>query len=352
MNTRINNATWNEKRNHWRISVQKNGIRKDFYSSKPGLRGKKECNLKADEWLKSDLVDQNTTVKKLYELYIAEKELLVGTSRIKNIKSMFNAYILKMIGNMKVSRLNEQNLQNILNAQFKAGNSYHRISETKIVLQDFIKYARKNSITKLFPENLYISKKAPVGERKALTEKDLKILFSKSKTKRFGKIVEDEFINYYRFLLLTGLRRGELLGLKWQDVKLPIIEIKRSRNEYDELTKGKTNNANRFVPLNKKAIQILNGMNQESEFIFPINRPQTLSDRFKAYAEYNNLTCTKLHELRHTFISYTDNALPINTLKAIVGHSKKMNTVNVYGHVLKKDIENAKEVMDNIFSEF
>lgn len=349
INKRVNTAKWNENKKYWQINVQKNGKRKSFYSSKKGRTGQRECNTKADNWLNEDLIGENTKASELYEKYIEEKALNVGRSRLDNIKSMFNAYILKMIGNRKVISLSEQDLQDILNEQFKNGNSHARIRETKIVIQDFIKFARKNNITNLYPENLYVNKKAPKPKRGALTKEDIETLFTSDKTIAYGKPKKDIYINYYRFMLLTGLRRGELLGLKWSDVKLPIIEIKRSKNAYNELTKGKTDNAKRFVPLNDKAIEILNEMDKKSKFIFPINRPQTLTDKFKIYAEYNNLKCSKLHELRHTFISYTDNALPLNTLKSIVGHSEKMRTVDTYGHIVNEEIEKARIILNDLF---
>ena len=56
MSTRTNTAAWDEKRKHWRISVQKDGERKNFYSSTPGRAGQREANKKADAWLDGQIV--------------------------------------------------------------------------------------------------------------------------------------------------------------------------------------------------------------------------------------------------------------------------------------------------------
>ena len=48
---RTNEAAWNELQGRWCIRVQSDGVRKAFYSSKPGKKGKIEAERKADEWL-------------------------------------------------------------------------------------------------------------------------------------------------------------------------------------------------------------------------------------------------------------------------------------------------------------
>ena len=48
MSKRTNTAQWEEKYQRWRIAVQKDGVRKQFYSSTPGRTGQREANAKAD----------------------------------------------------------------------------------------------------------------------------------------------------------------------------------------------------------------------------------------------------------------------------------------------------------------
>ena len=68
------------------ISVQRDGKRRYFYSSRKGKAGQQECNQKADEWLfnKTSAL-KKIKVAKLYEDYIREKALYVGTSRLANL---------------------------------------------------------------------------------------------------------------------------------------------------------------------------------------------------------------------------------------------------------------------------
>lgn len=51
MSKRTNTAVWSETQKRWKLGVQKDGVRKWFYSSTPGRTGQREANKKADLWL-------------------------------------------------------------------------------------------------------------------------------------------------------------------------------------------------------------------------------------------------------------------------------------------------------------
>ena len=53
MEKRTNTAYWIEKKSMWRVDVQRDGLRRSFYSSKPGRTGQREANAKADAWLEA-----------------------------------------------------------------------------------------------------------------------------------------------------------------------------------------------------------------------------------------------------------------------------------------------------------
>ena len=62
MGARVNTAIWMESSQRWRIDVQKDGVRRSFYSSKPGRNGQREANRKADAWLDDGIEDQRMKV--------------------------------------------------------------------------------------------------------------------------------------------------------------------------------------------------------------------------------------------------------------------------------------------------
>ena len=69
--------------------------------------------------------------------------------------------------------------------------------------------------------------------------------------------MHDDYINAYRFQLLTGLRPGELLGLRWADIKGGTVYISRAVNILGEETQGKNQNAIRAFALSERARAVL-----------------------------------------------------------------------------------------------
>lgn len=367
MAKRINTATWSQKYKRWQINVQKDGIRKSFYSSTKGRRGQIEANNKADEWLENNIANNNQTVEQLSKDFIEYQALRVGTSRLTNIKSHFKLYINKKIGKKKISKLTEQDLQNVLDYMYKLGKSYSYIDEARKTILPFMKYLRRNKLTTLNPEFLEVNKKAKKKTQKGtLQPNDIYKLFNSSYTLYYGKKQKDIFIYAYRFAVVTGLRRGEIIGLKWSDIVRDIngntiLYVNRAVNEYGEETQGKTDNAKRSFILPDIAINILNSQKRYQDFkgspyIFcdkygERTSPKLLSNRFKQYAIYNNLSKHTLHELRHTFISINKDNLSLSILKDFVGHSPNMKTLAIYGHSIDNETLEASRSINNRFND-
>lgn len=66
MSNRTNTAVWSDKYNRWQINVQKDNVRKSFYSSTKGRTGQRETNKKADEWLSTGIVSNKAKIKDVY----------------------------------------------------------------------------------------------------------------------------------------------------------------------------------------------------------------------------------------------------------------------------------------------
>lgn len=72
---RTNTATWYESQRRWQIKVQKNGIRKTFYSGVTGKAGQRECNAKADAWLDDGVENPNAKLSRLTAEYLENLKL-------------------------------------------------------------------------------------------------------------------------------------------------------------------------------------------------------------------------------------------------------------------------------------
>ena len=347
---RTNTAKWIESRARWQINVQKDGIRKTFTSSKPGRTGQSEANRKADRWLEDGITDGKIKVRQAAEQYIELLKVTTSKSHWSQYDSMFRCYIYPYIGTVRIENLTEQHLQNVINRAYGKGLAKKTLSNLRSCLVAFVKFCRKNKYTTLLPEDLTIPRDARVNEKHILQPNDLKTLFSSDKTMFNGREKQDLFINAYRFHVLTGLRPGELAGLKWKDIKDGTVYLRRSINVLGETTTGKNQNARRNFALNiftssvlEEQKKLLKDLNIDSEYVFcdkwgdPISN-ELYHKRWKCYCEYHSILPITPYELRHTFVSAVK-SLPEGYLKGLVGHSKDMDTYGVYSHEMSGDME-------------
>lgn len=339
MAQRTNEAVWSEKYQRWTIKVQRGGERKSFYSSKEGRKGKLEAERKADQWISEG--EQNDTMRfnELASLYLASIDTGNGTAHKKKQESIINNWLLPIWEHKKVSALTNRDYQNAVNApaERKPPLSKRTCEHVRAAITALYSYAVSDRITMEAPAKIKIPKAATVGKRHILQPDDIARLFDPQYNDFF-------YIHAYRFILIMGLRRGELCGLTEADINGDVMTINRSLNSLQEETAGKNENARRSMVLPKVAQQTLtdqkNMLKQRgiiSQYIFPtIDGEQTnsnaLYDSWATFREVNNFPKVSLHELRHTMISIMKSHLPATLLKQFVGHSEDMDTFGIYGH--------------------
>jgi len=190
--------------------------------------------------------------------------------------------------------------------------------------------------------------------------------------KRMLALLEKEPLKwrvYIHMLLVSGARRGEIAGLKWDKVDFFNNQIEICNNLlYDGKngvyeTTPKTEESNRFVKLPPETMELLKtwmkqcnllkSTNKEiwndTNFVFiqdngnPIH-PQSVSRWFERFCERNDLPKISIHKLRHTAASILiDSGASISTVSRRLGHSQISTTLNIYTHQIKKRDEAAAE---------
>lgn len=159
-------------------------------------------------------------------------------------------------------------------------------------------------------------------------------------------------------LLETGLRRGELLGLKWVDVDLKNGVLNVSRSIADKKGGGVSINppkwgSFRTIPLSAAAKRVFIAQPKDTEYIFPLENgaPQSPNswsrklDRFiaKVHAENPDVPILTAHELRHTYgTSLRRRGVDIYTIQKVMGHKDIKMTSEIYVH---NEIEELKKAV-------
>lgn len=354
MDKRTNTAKWDDKRKTWKINVQRDGVRRSFYSSTPGKEGQREANQKADEWLKTGLkVCRKRFAEAATEWWEYEKRnTSPDTSRVQYTVLM--SRIIPSIGNVKVSALSDDHLQRVIDKAYCDGCSKNYMQNVKSIMIAVVKYCRRKKYCDFRPEFVEIPKNAKIYEREILQPDEIKTLFTEPcYTTVSGKRVLEPYILAFRFNALTGLRPSELLGLKPDDVTDDgVLSIRRGITVSGHISEGKNQNARRSFRLSEQALCIWKEqvLKNNGEYVFGIKSEETYRRHLARYCKSNNIRVVTPYCLRHTFISL-NSTIPIQWLKEIVGHSIGMDTLKQYGHAVDgDDIKAAQVVTDNFLN--
>ncbi|MEG2039234.1 MAG: site-specific integrase, partial [Oscillospiraceae bacterium] len=291
-------------------------------------------------------------VEALFSDYLETLKATTSESNWKPIYYRYKKWIEPEIGIMKIEKLTEQHLQNIINNAFAAKRSKKYLMNIRVDLIAFIKFCRKKRVTSFIPEDITIPKSAPVKEKHILQPEDIIRLFSCNETLFKGKPKEDALINAYRFQVLTGLRPGELLALEWSDVVNKRVYINRAVNSLGHITEGKNQNAKRYFALSDSTEAVLfeqYKLNSNGR-IFGNIAQEEYRNCWKRYAKHNELPNITPYEIRHTFVSIAS-SLPLGEIKALVGHSQSMDTLGIYSHEVNGALENTASKIDDIFKD-
>lgn len=347
MSRRTNSAVWQEAYSRWRVAVQKDGQRRYFYSSTPGRTGQREANRKADAWLEDGIVVKVGRVEDVYKLWLDGLKQTTSAGNWEPIESRWRIWVLPIIGKKRVNALTDADLQTIVNKAHAAGKSRKTLQLLAGDLRAFCKFCRKAKLSTYLPEDVQIPAGARLKGKKVLQPDDLVKLFSIDTTLYRGKRVHDDFIHAYRFEVLTGLRPGELLGLRWADIKGSTVNLSRAINVKGIETRGKNENAVRSFVLSDVARAVLEAQRAitgHCESVFCLETERRYYKRWKVYCAANDLQPVSLYELRHTFVSVVK-TLPAGEVKELVGHSEDMDTFGIYSHTLTgEDIATAQAV--------
>ena len=139
-----------------------------------------------------------------------------------------------------------------------------------------------------------------------------------------------------RLLLLTGCRKGEIMGLRWSEVHNGMLAL------------ADTKTGPRKVPLNSQAKAVLDRQPRcGSPFIFPSPldpaRPRTDLTLWYRVRREAGIEDVRLHDLRHTMASHAVmNGVPVPVVSRLLGHSNVRMTLR-YAHLADRDIEAAAE---------
>ena len=264
------------------------------------------------------------------------------------------------INDIYISRFNEEITLNNLNefvASIKEKFSYSTTKLVKSLINRSLDFALKNN---LIDEKIVIS----IGLKNKQVRK-VEALEKQEQVKLEKYIFENEKWYHYGILisLYTGLRLGELLALKWQniDIKNKLIYIDKSVGSISQNHKTriieslpKTQSSIREIPISKQLFEILKVLKQFRicEYVVISHNGKRLMPRAYQKSFENLLKKLKIkhygfHALRHTFATrLLENGVDIKTISELMGHSSPTITLNRYVHTNMQNKRKAMEIFN------
>lgn len=285
-----------------------------------------------------------------FDYWIDIKERTVRPNTVRNYRDRYSRNIKSVIGNKLISDINPMHCQTIMNKMADEGYSTSTIYQTRIALYNMLDYAYQSGIIRKNPCNRLV--KSDIG--KTVKSKDALSIFEQREF--CNAIIGNTYEYQYLLLLQTGLRTGELVGLKWSDIDFENRTLTVSRSlEYRHSTgewrfgPPKSKAGYRTVPLTEDAVQILKLQKAKNEKLKVVDiqwadlvflcrkgtpvKNTTYDTMLYKMCDKAGIRRFSMHVLRHTFATRCIEAGMIpKTLQTILGHSNIVITMNRYVH--------------------
>lgn len=314
------------------------------------------------------------TVEQWAEIWMKEyKRNTIKAQTYSRYGRDLKKYILPVIGQLKLKDIKTEMIQKILNEIYQSGYSNALLTHVQALTYQLLKQAVDND---LISKNVAEKTKLPYRQE----DKKIRVL-SVEEQQRFIDVAKESYMGeYYIFCLATGMRRGELIALTWDDIDFDkhTVSVNKTavyaKDYYDPngtwkniINSPKSKSSNRIIPLLPDIITMLNELKKKQD----INR-QIQAEK---YEEKNLVFCTRrgkqliygnlrkmllniakkaeidnlhIHCLRHTFATRgLENGIELRVMQDFLGHSSIKMTSDLYTHVLPDKKSESIKKMEN-----
>jgi integrase len=280
-------------------------------------------------------------------------------------------YLKPGLGSQPIDRLSVSFLQAFLNRALADGQSVRKVQLMRAVLS--------SALTRAMREELITRNVAQIVELPTWQRAEIQP-WSVAEARHFLEIAQDDPL-YPAFMLLVyfGMRRGEVLGLRWQDVDFAggVIKVRQQLGRVGRsllIGPVKTTAGNRDLPLlsiirsvllnqqqrqaglRRAAGEAWRGGDEQAELVFttrsglPIE-PRNLARSFHRLCEQHGIRRIKVHHVRHTAATLLMQLrIPPREAQLILGHAQLVTTQQIYQHGSLEGRQEALEQVEMLLS--
>lgn len=337
-----------------------------------GFRTKKEAiqamNKMINEIQNGTYVEpSNDTFAEFIESWLEHKKTTVSDSTYDFYESYTNNHIVPALGNVKLKDIKPITIQNFYNSLVKnSGLSLHSVAHVQRITKIILNHAVRLKVIRENPASDIDIVRVPKREQKVWTKKQVDKFIEAAR----GHI---HFIAFY-LAVFTGMRQGEILGLKWDcvDFENRTIYVRRAlkRSNGGELKDLKNTSSYRSIAMNdllyeelkkhkrkQNEIKLRMGQAYNDQGFVVATKVGTfvlhsnLSRAFRLICEKIDVPKIRFHDLRHTHASLL---LSLKQHPKVVqerlGHSSIEMTMDIYSHMMPNMQKEAVKELDKLFA--
>ena len=277
-------------------------------------------------------------------------------------------YLIPGLGNQKLTTLSVATVQRFLNQRLEKGDSVRKVQVMRTVLSA--------ALTRAVREELISRNVARLVELPEWRPGPVRPWTADEARRFLAACKPDPLYVAFVLLVLYGLRRGEVLGLRWQDIDFEAgtIRVEQQLQQVGgqmHLGPVKTQAGRRKLPLLKLARDALQAQAKtqaryraemgsawpRTDLIFTTRTGRPVGPRnfvrsFRRICEANDIRLIKLHHVRHTVASLLKAlGVPARDAQIILGHSRLAVTLEIYTHTDDEAQLDALTRLHDLFAE-
>jgi integrase len=269
----------------------------------------------------------------------------------KSYAYFIRVHLIPALGDFRLREVGREPIQTLLNAKLAAGLAWETVHHLQCALSKILGTAVEWGYIEANPVRMTrLPRRRRTYTKAVLTPVQLKLLAAR---------LPEPSRSLVLLLMLTGLRIGELLALRWRNVDLTTGLVRVEETVYEgHFDEPKSRHSVRLIPLGPLAVAMLSerrrqGLPDPSTLVFSsrtggtLDRRTLLSRQLKPAAKAVGLGNVTWHLLRHSNATLHDSlGTPLGTVQALLGHSSSEITRQVYLHSLPEDRRVAAERLE------
>ena len=292
----------------------------------------------------------------------------IRESTLDSYRAMVKNQVKPFIGGKQIASLTTADMQKFYNKIKKEGRVREHpihgktladsmVRGVHMMLHEALDVAVRERLLVKNPTNGTTVPKCNYPEKQILGDSQLETFLEAIKG-------EEYWDAFFYVEVMTGLRRGEICGLKWQDINFEEnkLQVKRSvsvkKGGGVSIGETKTETGVRSILMPPSVADVLQNRKQTAitEWVFPNFMhpeqpisPATAYRKLKIILKHAGLPLIRFHDLRHTFATHaTHGGVDPKTLAGILGHTNASFTLDTYTHVTSDMQKAASNIVGNI----